>query len=649
MKRATKGKGQESVGSSLLSQQENERLEHLLGRRCVSLSSAVVQLLMALPSDPNRWTPQQSGVVCFVKDSPQRSFFIRLYDIKAGNLVWEQEIYNQLMYKRTKPFFHTFPGDECQVGLNFADVAEADSFFAVVEEKISQRNNRFDKQQRKGQEYRDHGALPPLPPPNVTDSGTPTSSSMSPLVLSNSQNQITPSKSKKDKKEKDKKSKKKGFKLLKGDIGAPSGFTHVSHLGMSPSNLDPDLMKVLSCAGISEADMNDSETSQLIYDVIERSGGIEAVKKAVNQQEPTRPPVPSGHRGSLPQVPSGFSSAPPPLPQGRMGPLPPVPGQSSGPPSHRGSLPPTPARASASPQTPEGRGGTLPARSTSLGPLPPVPAGGRTGPLPQPPGSRSGPLPPPPGGRSGGLPTPPLPGERRESLTTVPGKRPGPQMSERRGSCLPPQPAEAAPPPLPPGVRSAPLPPPPRDNSQFLPPPPESDMSLPPPPSDFFPPPPCESFLPPPPEDFVNSVPPPHPFESNFPPQSKSSGFTPPPLPVSAKPSAGGPPPPPPPPPPPAAAPPMNFGSNPSPPSGAPSPASSGGEGGRGALLSQIQSGMKLKKVTTNPDPPPAALDTGEGIVGALMMVMQKRSKVIHSSEDDDEFDDDEDDDEEWD
>lgn len=146
---------------------------------CVqSLSSAVVQLLMALPSESNRWTPQQSGVVCFVKDSPQRSFFIRLYDIKvlntisliakhgennrpwiqyyshifscawinispkylnypwvllqnfwhvwlgeiwdnlkpvsslqAGKLVWEQEIYNQLMYKRTRPFFHTFPGD----------------------------------------------------------------------------------------------------------------------------------------------------------------------------------------------------------------------------------------------------------------------------------------------------------------------------------------------------------------------------------------------------------------------------------------------------------------------------------------------------------------------------------------------------------
>ncbi|XP_052418618.1 actin nucleation-promoting factor WAS [Carassius gibelio] len=643
MKRAPKGKGQENVGSSLLSTQENERLEDLLGRRCVSLSSAVVQLLMALPSEPNRWTPQQSGVVCFVKDSPQRSFFIRLYDMKAGKLVWEQEIYNQLMYQRTRPFFHTFPGDDCQVGLNFADVGEAENFFAVVEDKICQRNSRFEKQQKK--EYRDHGALPPLPPPN--GSGIPlTSSPMLPLVPSNIQNQIIPSKSKKDKKEKDKKNKKKSSKLLKVDIGAPSGFTHVSHLGMGSNNVDPDLMKLLSRAGISEADMNDSETSQLIYDVIERSGGIEAVKKEVSKQESPRPPVPSGHRGSLPQVPSGLSSAPPPLPQGRMGPLPPVPGQCSGPPSHRGSLPPTPPRAVTSPQTPEGRSSPMPARSSSLGPLPPVPAGGRTGPLPQPPGPRSAPLPPPPGGRSGGLPPPPHPGERRESLAPVPGKRPGPQMTERRGSFLPPEPAGPAPPPLRPGLRSAPLPPPPRDSSECLPPLPQSKMPLPPPPSDFFPPPPCDSFPPPPPEDV--SVPPPRPFESNYPPRSNSSGFAPPPPPVSTKPSAGGPAPPPPPPPP-AAPPPVNFGSNSSTPSGPPPQASSGGEVGRGALLSQIQSGMKLKKVAASPDPPSPAQDSGEGIVGALMMVMQKRSKVIHSSEEDDEFDDDEDDDEDWD
>lgn len=62
----------------------------------------------------------------------------------------------------------------------------------------------------------------------ITGSGTPTSPAMPPMVPSNVQIQITPSKSKKEKKEKDKKNKKKGSKLLKGDIGAPSGFTWVN-------------------------------------------------------------------------------------------------------------------------------------------------------------------------------------------------------------------------------------------------------------------------------------------------------------------------------------------------------------------------------------------------------------------------------------
>ncbi|XP_051950188.1 actin nucleation-promoting factor WAS [Xyrauchen texanus] len=635
MRRGTKVKGQESMGHSLLSPQENERLEDLLGRRCVSLSSAVVQLFMALPSEPTRWTFQQAGVVSFVKDSPQRSYFIRLYDMKAGKLVWEQEIYNQLMYQRAKLFFHTFPGDDCQVGLNFADVTEAENFFTVVEEKISQRNNRFENQQRKGSVSR--------------GIGTPTMTPMVPLTV---QNQIIPTKSKKEKKEKEKKNKKKGSKLLKGQIGAPSGFTHVSHYGMSSNNVDPDIMKLLTRAGISEADLNDSETSQLIYDVIERSGGMEAVKMAFNHQESPRPPVPGGHRGSLPQVPTGLSSAPTP-PQGRTGPLPPVPGsiQSSGPPPTRGSLPPTP---------PRGHSGSLPAvlspqalesrspRSATLGPLPPVP-GGRNGPLPQSPTARSGPLPPPPSGRSGPLPPPPA--ERRESLTPVQGRRTVTPVNERRGSVLSPQPAAKSSLPLPPGARSGHLPPPPRNNSGCFPPPPLSEMPLPPPPSDFFPPPPCESFPPLPSEDLVDSVPPPLFSESRFPPRSNhhSSGFAPPPPPLSAKSCTGGqaPPPPPPPPPPPAAPTIMNIGSKLEG-TGPPSPASCGGTGGRGALLSQIQIGKQLKKVTSNIESPSPALETEEGIVGALMMAMQKRSKVIHSSEEEDEFDDDDDDDEEW-
>lgn len=110
---------------------------------------------------------------------------------------------------------------------------------------------------------------------------------------------------------KDKKNKKKASKLSKADIGAPSGFKsvlelfslnelggscrlptpgfffftlrHVSHVGFDPNNLDPDLWKLLSQAGISEDEMRDEKTSQLIYNVIEQSGGMEAVKREVNR------------------------------------------------------------------------------------------------------------------------------------------------------------------------------------------------------------------------------------------------------------------------------------------------------------------------------------------------------------------------------
>lgn len=57
----------------------------------------------------------------------------------------------------------------------------------------------------------------------------------------------------------------------------------MSHVGWDPNNLDPDLWKLFSKAGISEAELRDEKTSQLIYDIIEQSGGMEAVKREVNK------------------------------------------------------------------------------------------------------------------------------------------------------------------------------------------------------------------------------------------------------------------------------------------------------------------------------------------------------------------------------
>uniref|UniRef100_A0A3Q4BPQ7 Uncharacterized protein n=1 Tax=Mola mola TaxID=94237 RepID=A0A3Q4BPQ7_MOLML len=278
MSRGSKSKP-ERAHSSLLSLQESDRLEELLGRRCASMATTVAQLFMALPHSPAVWSLQHTGVVCFVKDNLQRSYFIRMFDMKAGRMIWEQELYNQIVYSSPLPFFHTFAADDCQVGLSFAKQQEAEAFQNAVEDKLHQMLTRQDR-----------GALPPVPS-DKTSSGSfhmATVDIQNPDIHSSRYRSVTTpaaasvatGKGKKDKKDK---SKKKGAKLSKADIGAPSGFKHVSHVGWDPNNLDPDLWKLLSQAGISEAEMRDEQTSQLIYNVIEQSGGMEAVKREVNR------------------------------------------------------------------------------------------------------------------------------------------------------------------------------------------------------------------------------------------------------------------------------------------------------------------------------------------------------------------------------
>lgn len=431
MSRGSKTKT-ESARSSLLGSQENEKLEELLGRRCASMATAVAQLFMALPHSPGAWSLQHTGALCFVKDNPQRSYFIRMFDLKAGRMVWEQELYNQLVYSSPQPFFHTFPADDCQVGLNFADQQEADAFLNAVEEKINQRHNRPDKKQRPPQST--DRALPPVPNGKVSVSPggfhMATVDIQNPDIQSSRYRSMPSPVSSLSKSKKDKKSKKKGPKLSKADIGAPSGFKHVSHVGWDPNNLDPDLLKLLSAAGIQEADMKDEHTSQLIYDVIEQSGGMEAVKREVNRGSAPPPP---GRQGPLPPVPGSRAPTPPP-PRGRSGPLPPIPGQ-----SRSGMAPP-------SPQPPPARG--------AVPPPPPSHSSGRGGP-PHPPPMHSAPptkpshntLPPPP---------PPSSHPRSPGVPPAPHAPPAPPAPNRGGGGAPPPP----PPPPPPPVMDGPLPPP---------------------------------------------------------------------------------------------------------------------------------------------------------------------------------------------
>uniref|UniRef100_A0A672JMG5 WASP like actin nucleation promoting factor b n=1 Tax=Salarias fasciatus TaxID=181472 RepID=A0A672JMG5_SALFA len=370
---------QANSSSMLLTPQENDILFNHLGRKCISLSSAVVQVFTA---DRNSsWNKRCCGVACLVKDNPQRSYFIRVLDIKDGRMMFEQELYNNFSTSTPRPYFITFAGDTCQVGLNFAHEEESKRFQGQLSELL-------------GRRQRKTGTGPALPMATV-DIRNPEINSIHRFHNSQVNNIVHSPFPKREKKNKGKKK-----RLTKADIGTPSNFQHIGHVGWDPNtgfdlnNLDPELKNLFDMCGISEAQLKDKETSKVIYDFIEKKGGVEAVKNELRRQAP--PPPPSRSGPPPPPPPPHHGSAPPPPPPARGRGMPPPP-------------PPSRAPVSAPPPPP-------PSRPGMSAPPPPPPSRGSL-PLPPPPAHASFPVaaappppPPPPAVPSGfGVPAPPPP------------------------------------------------------------------------------------------------------------------------------------------------------------------------------------------------------------------------------------------------
>uniref|UniRef100_S4RFJ4 Uncharacterized protein n=1 Tax=Petromyzon marinus TaxID=7757 RepID=S4RFJ4_PETMA len=265
----------------------------MLGRKCLSMATAVVQVFF---SENGVWQKRHCGVVCFVKDNPRRSYFIRVYEMRdTGHLCYEQELYNKFEYKQPRPFFHTFLGDKCQVGLNFCNEKEAKTFRDAVEDKLRLRHQKSERKRNDPTPpiSRRDSTGPMLPNlkmqamdiknPDITVNRYPINSSSTPTsTITNSPFNMIMDRTKKGK------GKKK--KLTKADIGAPSNFQHVGHIGWDPNtgfdlnNLDPELKSLFDMAGITESQLKDKETSKTIYDFIENFGGVEAVKSEMRRQ-----------------------------------------------------------------------------------------------------------------------------------------------------------------------------------------------------------------------------------------------------------------------------------------------------------------------------------------------------------------------------
>uniref|UniRef100_A0A3B1KK22 WASP like actin nucleation promoting factor b n=1 Tax=Astyanax mexicanus TaxID=7994 RepID=A0A3B1KK22_ASTMX len=346
-----------NVGSILLTSQENDALYAYLGKKCTTLSSAVVQVYAG---DRNSsWKKR-----C-------------LYDLKDGKNLFEQEFYNDFAIRFPRSYFLTFAGDASQMGLNFASEEEAKRFREVIQRCLFSFSSFF--------------SGPTLPMATV-DIKEPGDQQRSLLQQHATQQQPAQQLQKRQGKGKNKKK-----KISKAEIGTPSNFRHIGHVGWDPNtgfdlnNLDPELKNLFDMCGISEDQLKDKETSKVIYDFIEKKGGVEAVKDELRRQAPPPPPSRGG--------------PPPPPPPSRGGPPPPPPPSRGG----RGAPPPPPpsrAPSSAPPPPPPSRPGM------GVPPPPPPPNRGHV-PAPPPPAPASmapqAPPPPPPQFSSGGAPPPPPP------------------------------------------------------------------------------------------------------------------------------------------------------------------------------------------------------------------------------------------------
>ena len=152
-------------------------------------------------------------------------------------MTWEHELYDDFTYFQDRPFFHSFPGDECMIGFVFAEEKDANVMWKKYNTRASIQSSES-----------------PLTPPPSPYSSNRRSSEVD-AKSSKSKPTSTPKKDKSNGKKK---------KIDISTISAPTNFQHVGHLGYTDdggfqsTGLGPEYSNVLgdlSKYGITEKDI----------------------------------------------------------------------------------------------------------------------------------------------------------------------------------------------------------------------------------------------------------------------------------------------------------------------------------------------------------------------------------------------------------
>ncbi|KAM9759995.1 actin nucleation-promoting factor WASL [Menidia menidia] len=257
------------VMSDLLTIREKGILVNLLEPQCKLIKTTVAQLLEANDSQNESpgWHRSACGVLCLIEDDSVCSCFLRLYCVKGAKLLWEQEIFTPFKYTAARSYFHTFPADVHQVGLNFANEAEAEEFLLAVKSVQERTNTKTD----------------------VAITGKASSASHyshAPRYESEENS-----------------NEERHF-----PVDMPS--TTASLATYSFTDLEPTMRRLLMQARLTEEDLKDKDVAEAVDCIIQNFGGLKAVQKELRRRGPVAQTLPRSasmslalQKGPLPPVP----------------------------------------------------------------------------------------------------------------------------------------------------------------------------------------------------------------------------------------------------------------------------------------------------------------------------------------------------------
>ncbi|XP_044032887.1 neural Wiskott-Aldrich syndrome protein isoform X2 [Siniperca chuatsi] len=190
---------------------------------------------------------------------------------KHAKLLWEEELYIPFKYNATRTFFHTFPADGQQVGLNFANETEAEEFHLAVE--AVQRNQ--EEMTRMIEITKAEGE----------DSSTsdPHHSGIEPLDH------------------------------FDGEPHFPMDAPSTTVTPATSSDQDPAMRRLLMQARLTKEDLRDKDIAEAVDCIINRFGGLKAVQRELWNIGPASQTLPRSagasislalKKGPLPPVPS---------------------------------------------------------------------------------------------------------------------------------------------------------------------------------------------------------------------------------------------------------------------------------------------------------------------------------------------------------